>query len=79
MSQHVLERPGPSNRVIGRLRQLAPHDPVQRRDLGICLFHLGQPGMAIDHLMAYLASTPPDAEATRCWLEKARSELAKWN
>jgi regulator of sirC expression with transglutaminase-like and TPR domain len=66
-------------RVIARLRQLAPADPLQRRDLGVALLHAGQPGQAIDHLMAYLATTPADAEAMRRLLDQARGEVARWN
>ena len=33
-------------RIIGRLRQLAPHDPLHDRDLGACFVQLGQPGKA---------------------------------
>jgi regulator of sirC expression with transglutaminase-like and TPR domain len=70
---------GRAVRVIARLRQLAPEDPLQRRDLGIALLHAGQPGQAIDHLMAYLATTPSDAEAMRRLLAQARSDVARWN
>ena len=67
-------------RVIGHLRQLAPEDVLQRRDLGVCLIQTGQPGPAIDHLMAYLAILQPaDGDAVRKLLEKARAEVAKWN
>src|SRR5437870_5207633 len=45
-------------RVIERLRQLSPYDPVQRRDLGVSLVHAGQPGRAVDHLAAYLTASP---------------------
>jgi regulator of sirC expression with transglutaminase-like and TPR domain len=68
-------------RVIERLRQLCPDDLGQRRDLGISLVRGGQPGKAIDHLAAYLASAPEDAnrEAVQRTLEQARSEVARWN
>src|SRR5260370_11400052 len=45
-------------RVIARLRQLSPDDPLQRRDLGATLLQAGQAGKAIDHLAAYLKATP---------------------
>jgi regulator of sirC expression with transglutaminase-like and TPR domain len=66
-------------RVIERLRQLDPHDPLQRRDLGVGLLQGGSPGRAIDHLAAYLTTQPSDAEVVRRLLEQARSQVAKWN
>ncbi|HXG12993.1 MAG TPA: transglutaminase-like domain-containing protein [Gemmataceae bacterium] len=68
-------------RVIERARQLAPDDPEQRRDLGISLVRVGQPGRALDHLEAYLAAMPAaaDASAVREFLDQARSEVARWN
>src|SRR5262249_61095752 len=45
-------------RVIGRLRQLDPHDLTQERDLGVCLLRGGRPGQAIGPLERYLASGP---------------------
>ena len=68
-------------RVIERLRQLDPHDPLQRRDLGVSLLHSGQPGKAIDHLQAFLATVPKgqDADTVRQMLQRARGQLARWN
>jgi regulator of sirC expression with transglutaminase-like and TPR domain len=68
-------------RVIGRLRQLAPADIVQQRDLGICLFHADQPGPAIDLLEAYLEAAPDadDAAMVRKLLQQARGQVARWN
>jgi regulator of sirC expression with transglutaminase-like and TPR domain len=68
-------------RVLERLRQLDPHDPVQQRDLGISLLRAERPGPAIDHLTAYLAAVPDgeDKEAVRALLERARGEVARWN
>ncbi|MCI0460071.1 MAG: tetratricopeptide repeat protein [Gemmataceae bacterium] len=68
-------------RVIERLRQLDPADALQRRDLGISLLHADQPGRAINHLQAYLAARPDDAEAetVRQMLEQARGAVARWN
>jgi regulator of sirC expression with transglutaminase-like and TPR domain len=68
-------------RVICRLMQLTPDDPLQDRDLGVCLLHAGQPGRAIEHLSRYLA-TPAcsdDEKNVRQLLERARTEVAKWN
>jgi regulator of sirC expression with transglutaminase-like and TPR domain len=67
--------------VIERLRQLAPDDPEQQRDLGVSLAQLGQPGRALPHLEAYLAAQPKasDAEAVHRLLTRTRSELARWN
>ena len=68
-------------RVIQRLRRLDPNDPVQQRDLGVSLLQAGKAGKAIDPLAAYLATSPPpaDAEAVRQLLERARAEVARWN
>jgi regulator of sirC expression with transglutaminase-like and TPR domain len=68
-------------RVIQRLQQLDPHDPLQKRDLGVCLLRAGKPGRAIDQLLAYLAEAPgaDDAGTIRQLLEQARSHVAKWN
>jgi regulator of sirC expression with transglutaminase-like and TPR domain len=68
-------------RVLERLRQLNPNDALQRRDLGVSLLHAGQPGRAIDHLTAYLTSFPDagDAKSVRQCLDRARSEVARWN
>jgi regulator of sirC expression with transglutaminase-like and TPR domain len=68
-------------RVMERLRQLSPYDPVQRRDLGIGLVHAGQVGKAIDHLRAYIEAVPEaeDIEAVRDLLHKAQGSVAEWN
>jgi regulator of sirC expression with transglutaminase-like and TPR domain len=68
-------------RVVGRLVQLVPGDPDQRRDLGVCLLHAGRPGPAIDHLETYLGACPtaPDAPAVRGFLRAAKKEVARWN
>jgi regulator of sirC expression with transglutaminase-like and TPR domain len=72
---------GRAARVIDRLRQLSPHDAVQRRDLGVSLIHAGQPGRAIDHLAAYLAADPkrPDADTVRQLLNRAYKAVGRWN
>lgn len=68
-------------RVMGRLVQLAPDDPLQRRDLGVSLVHAGEPGKAIDHLREYLDRVPTadDADAVRGFLDRATAEVARWN
>jgi regulator of sirC expression with transglutaminase-like and TPR domain len=66
-------------RVIVRLAQLCPNDVLQRRDLGACLLHAGQPGAAIDHLAAYMRSVPVDAEDVVRLLNQAKAMLARWN
>lgn len=68
-------------RVMGRLVQLVPGDPRQRRDLGVALVHAGQPGRAIDHLRAYLDAAPAaeDAAVVGEFLQAARQEVARWN
>lgn len=68
-------------RVIERLRQLNPADPLQRRDLGVSLVRAGQPGPAINHLEAYLAAVPKgtDSKSVKRMLDRAHSDLAKWN
>jgi regulator of sirC expression with transglutaminase-like and TPR domain len=68
-------------RVMERLVQLGPGDPVQRRDLGVSLVHAGKPGRAIGHLRLYLDHVPSadDAEAVRGFLDRATAEVARWN
>lgn len=68
-------------RTIERLLQLGPGDLLERRDLGVCLTQVGQPGRAIDHLSAYLASgqAAEDETAVRDILAKAKEEVARWN
>jgi regulator of sirC expression with transglutaminase-like and TPR domain len=68
-------------RVIERLRQLNPGDPLQRRDLGATLLQAGYPGRAIDHLQAYLQASPQagDADMVRKLLMQARACVARWN
>jgi regulator of sirC expression with transglutaminase-like and TPR domain len=68
-------------RVIERLRQLRPHDPLQQRDLGETLLQAGQAGRAIDHLQAYLQASPTaeDADNVKQLLTQARGSVARWN
>jgi regulator of sirC expression with transglutaminase-like and TPR domain len=68
-------------RILERLRQLDPADPLLGRDLGICLLKADLPGRAIDHLSAYLAAVPQgvDAETVRQLLQQARGTVARWN
>jgi regulator of sirC expression with transglutaminase-like and TPR domain len=68
-------------RVMERLRQLNPHDVGLRRDLGVCFARHGQPGKAVDHLGAYLATEPEaeDAETVAEILKATRQRLAEWN
>lgn len=68
-------------RVMERLVQLAPDDPVQRRDLGVSLVHAEKPGRAIGHLKLYLDRVPTAADAAevRTFLDRATAEVARWN
>jgi regulator of sirC expression with transglutaminase-like and TPR domain len=68
-------------RTIGRIRQLAPDDLTERRDMGICFVHAGQPGRAIDLLSDYLEVTPhgPDADKVGRVLNQAKVEVSRWN
>lgn len=68
-------------RVLGRLRQLSPHDETLRRDLGAALLRSGKPGPAIDHLKAYLETSPyaVDADEVRALLGRALADVARWN
>ncbi len=72
---------GRTIRVLNRLRQLCPDDPLQRRDLGAVLLKSGQPGKAISHLQAYLDARPKAADAAdvRYLLEQSRGAVARWN
>lgn len=68
-------------RVIGRLVQLRPGDPTQRRDLGVTLVHAGRPGAALDHLQAYLRAAPEadDFDAVAEFRKRALAAVARWN
>jgi regulator of sirC expression with transglutaminase-like and TPR domain len=68
-------------RVVERLRQLSPDDPLQRRDLGAVLLQAGRPGAAIGHLEAYLAAVPgaEDSDAVLRLLSESRAAVARWN
>jgi regulator of sirC expression with transglutaminase-like and TPR domain len=68
-------------RIIERLRQLTPDDPLQQRDLGATLFQAGQAGRAIDHLQAYLTASPGagDADMVKKLLTQAQASVARWN
>jgi regulator of sirC expression with transglutaminase-like and TPR domain len=68
-------------RVMERLRQLEPRDPLQQRDLGVSLLQMGQAGKAIDHLNAYLRAVPTaeDAATVRDLLRQAQTQVASWN
>jgi regulator of sirC expression with transglutaminase-like and TPR domain len=68
-------------RVTERLRQLAPHDISQRRDLGASYLQAGLPGKAIAHLEAYLSAQPEpsDAAYVQQLIRQAQSQVAKWN
>ncbi len=68
-------------RTIQRLRQVAPRDLVQLRDLGACWMQMGRPGRAIDPLERYLEMTPAgeDRDTVIKLLNQARSTIAQWN
>jgi regulator of sirC expression with transglutaminase-like and TPR domain len=68
-------------RVLGRLRQLNPTDAQHQRDLGLSLLRAGKPGLAIDHLSAYLEEAPESAETreVRNLLSQAITDIARWN
>jgi regulator of sirC expression with transglutaminase-like and TPR domain len=72
---------GRAARVTRRLAQLMPHDPTQRRDLGVLLVQAERPGRAIDHLRHYLdvAADAEDAGEVKKYLSKAVAEVARWN
>jgi regulator of sirC expression with transglutaminase-like and TPR domain len=68
-------------RVIKRIRQLVPDDPVQQRDLGIAMLNAGQYSGAIDSLKSYLSAAPDanDHETIHGLLRRAEGEIAQWN
>lgn len=68
-------------RVARRLTQLLPHDPDQRRDLGLLLVQADRCGAAVDHLRHYLGAVPgaDDTAEVRKVLLRALSDVAKWN
>jgi regulator of sirC expression with transglutaminase-like and TPR domain len=68
-------------RIIERLRQLVPNDPLQLRDLGAALFQAGRHGSAIEPLAAYLRLLPHanDHDTVSQLLAQAKSQVARWN
>jgi regulator of sirC expression with transglutaminase-like and TPR domain len=68
-------------RVLQRLDQLNPEDPVTQRDLGICFAEAGQPGRAIDPLRAYLRAAPDaeDVATVSRLLQQTINLVARWN
>jgi regulator of sirC expression with transglutaminase-like and TPR domain len=68
-------------RVVKRLRQIAPADWTQARDLGACYLQMGKPGKAIDAFHLYVTQAPEalDRKAVEKLLRKAHSEVARWN
>jgi len=68
-------------RVARRLVQLLPHDPDQRRDLGLLLVQANRANPAVNHLKHYLNEVP-DADDTpdvKKVLSRALAEVARWN
>lgn len=67
--------------VQRRLVQLLPNEPIQRRDLGLCLIHADRPGSAIQHLQAYLQAHPlaEDAESIRELIKLSLAKVAWMN
>jgi regulator of sirC expression with transglutaminase-like and TPR domain len=67
--------------VMARIVQLNPTEWLEHRDLGVTLFHAGQPGRATHHLDLYLKETPhaTDADTVREFLRLARKDVARWN
>jgi regulator of sirC expression with transglutaminase-like and TPR domain len=67
--------------VIERLRQIAPQDLEQERDLGISLLHTGQAGRAIQYLSTYLNGVPQgaDNDSVQEILQQALKEVGRWN
>jgi regulator of sirC expression with transglutaminase-like and TPR domain len=68
-------------RIIERLRQIVPSDPLQLRDLGAALFQAGRHGSAIEPLSAYLRVVPQasDRDTVLQLLAQAKSQVARWN
>jgi regulator of sirC expression with transglutaminase-like and TPR domain len=68
-------------RIIERLRQLIPNDPLQQRDLGAALFQAGRHGGAIGPLSEYLRLVPDadDRDTVLQLLAQAKSQVARWN
>jgi regulator of sirC expression with transglutaminase-like and TPR domain len=66
-------------KVLQRLIQLIPDDPTLRRDLGVTLLQTGQPGPALNHLLAYLAIGPDDESTIQSLIRDAKKQIAKWN
>ncbi len=68
-------------RTLQRLRQIAPNDTTQMRDLGMVLLEAGQPGKAIDNLESYLRKTidPFDYNDVNLLIKKANKDISSTN
>jgi regulator of sirC expression with transglutaminase-like and TPR domain len=72
---------GRAVRIIERLRQLIPNDPLQERDLGAALFRGERYGSAIGPLTTYLQLLPEaeDRDVVMQLLAQAKAQVARWN
>lgn len=68
-------------RIMERLCQLNPDNPVEQRDLGICLLNANQPGKAILAFESFLRKCPDDASSIQIirLLNDARGMISRWN
>lgn len=68
-------------RTLDRLRLLSPNDVALHRDLGAAYLGASQPGKAIPWLQSYLRAEPTatDAPQVQLLLQRARTEIARWN
>jgi regulator of sirC expression with transglutaminase-like and TPR domain len=70
-----------SIRILNRLRQIAPNDPSQIRDLGVVLLQAGQPSKALSNLESYIRKVPSALEDDEInnWIKQAKKEISNSN
>ena len=70
-----------SIRILNRLRQIAPNDPAQMRDLGVVLLQAGHPSKALINLESYVQKVPSaiDDEEIKGWIKQAKKDISNRN
>ncbi len=70
-----------SIRILNRLRQIAPNDPAQMRDLGVVLLQAGHPSKALINLESYIHKVPSaiEDEEIKGWIKQAKKDISNRN
>lgn len=70
-----------SIRILNRLRQIAPNDPAQMRDLGVVFLQAGHPSKALLNLESYVQMVPLaiEDEEIMGWIKQAKKDISNRN